>query len=96
MNKKWTEEYYIIGVRPVKILVDKDGDERDCLVLSWKTGKFERDLDYLLKISYPHIEESNISVFDINKVDEDEFNTAVKRIKLKTKKKKRGLVWDRN
>lgn len=81
-------DYYIIGKRPVKISLDpKDNDELHTYVLNWDTCEFEINHDYSSRIHFPHMEESNISVFDINKVDEATFNKQVRKIKDSKKEK---------
>jgi hypothetical protein len=83
-EEKFTYEYYIVGSRPVKVELDDDGLESDCQVLNWKTGKFERDLDYLDKIGKPGSE------LEVKEVDEETFNKTVKGIK--DKKKRSNLI----
>ncbi|MCT4574904.1 MAG: hypothetical protein N4A43_01470 [Alphaproteobacteria bacterium] len=90
----FTYDYYIIGVRPVKINYE-DGKLRGSYALNWENCEFELDQTYLSRIRHPHMEESNISVFDIKEVDRDEFDKQVEALKAKKKLEKKAASSDK-
>lgn len=67
-------EYYAVNDRPVKIIPTLDGG-MDVLVMNLKTGKFERDIDYL-----PYGSEA---WKDIDKFSEEQFERYVEELRRK-------------
>lgn len=73
------KSYYIVGDRPVKVLVDDESYKTTALALNWKTCEFEPDIMYLSEISKPGRE------CEIEKVSREEFAKTVKGIKARKK-----------
>ncbi len=65
-------EYYIVGVRPVKVVKTELGG-LDCLAYNWDTGEFETNLDYMTKVHFMEGE--------VDEVDEFTFNQQVQKLR---------------
>jgi len=65
-------EYYIVGVRPVKVVKTELGG-LDCLAYNWDTGEFETNLDYMVKVHFMEGE--------VDEVDEFTFNQQVQKLR---------------
>ena len=78
-EEKFTYKYYIVGNRPVKIAIDDEGLKRGAYAINWKTGEFEIKHTYMSRIAKPG---SNL---EIENVDKETFDKAVKSIKDRKK-----------
>lgn len=76
------KSYYIVGDRPVKILVDDEGLKSGALALNWKTCEFEINHSYLFEISKPGRE------CEIEKVNREDFEKVVTGIQTRKKLEK--------
>lgn len=71
--------YFILGQRPVKLILNEQG-EMGALSFNWDTGIFELDWDAYLRIYKPGS--------DAESVSEDEFEKCVEELLIKLKEKK--------
>lgn len=73
-----TPKYCIVGIRPVKALLEADGF--GVYAFNWSSGKFDLDLSYIEKIYFG-------SMDDVEEVTEKEFEKYVEKLK-----KEKGLI----
>jgi hypothetical protein len=71
-----TPKYCIVGIRPVKALLENDGFS--IYVFNWSNGHFDLDLSYIEKIYFGTMD-------DVEELSKEEFDKYV----LKLKKRKR-------
>lgn len=75
MKSKYPE-HYIVGERPVKVVETENGG-LTCLAYNWKTGEFERDMSYMLKVRTIEGE--------VDAISEEKFNLHVENLRAKLK-----------
>lgn len=67
-----TPKYYIVGIRPVKALLEKDGF--GIYVFNWSNGHFDLDLSYIEKIYFGTKD-------DVEELSKEEFDKYVLKLK---------------
>jgi hypothetical protein len=63
--------YFIVGMRPVRLLALEDG--LDCESFDWNTGTMVRDMNYLTRVVMGED-------VDVDEVSEGEFNAAIEKL----------------
>ncbi len=78
-----TEKYYIVGLRPVKLVKNEKG-QLGAYAFDWTTGELELALQYIGDVFYRHSDDARL-------VSKEEFEAEVQELREELRKKKQAL-----